>query len=82
MSRYMKYFEGEDEGAYLEYNEIWDKIKKTLNIRLPSQPIYDDKYITTKVKTFNGVIDTAFSENKIPKEGNHYICIAAILQLS
>ena len=63
---------------YLEYNEIWNKIKNILIIKLHSQPIYDDEYIKTKVKTFNVVINTHFSDNKIPKEGNHYICIAAI----
>ena len=30
-----------------------------------------------KYKIFNGVIDK-FSDNKIPKERNHYTCIAAI----
>ena len=87
MSGYIKYFDDggknmsfkiKNEGVYLEYNELWNKIKKTLGIRFHSQPIYDDKYIKTKVKTFNGVINALFSDNKVPKEGNHYICIAAI----
>ena len=55
-----------------------NKIEKSLNARFYSQPIYDDKYIKTKVKTFNSMINTFFSENEIPKEKNHYICIAAI----
>ena len=58
--------------------EIWNKIKKTLGIRFHSQLIYDEKYIKTKAKAFNGVINTVFSDNKIPKEKNHYTCIAAI----
>ena len=32
----------------------------------------------TKVKTFHAVINTVFSDNEIPKERNHYTCIAAI----
>ena len=32
----------------------------------------------TKVKLFNSVINIFFSVNEIPKEGVHYICIAAI----
>ena len=32
----------------------------------------------TKEKTFSGVINILFSENKIPKKGNHYISIAVI----
>ena len=87
-SGYVKYFVDsgknmsfkiEDDKHLLKYNEIWNKIKKALNIRFHSQPIYDEKYIKTKVKTFNNVINTAFSDNEIPKERNHYYtCIAAI----
>ena len=64
--------------VYLKYTEIWNKIKKSLNTRFHSQSIYDDKYIKTKVKTFSSMINTLFSGNEIPKERNHYICIAAI----
>ena len=87
MGGYIKYFgnggknmsfkiEGED--AYLKYNESWNNIKSMLNTKFHSQPIYDDKYIKTKVKTFNNSINTLFSGDNIPKERNHYICIAAI----
>ena len=34
-------FKIENEGVYFEYNEIWNKIKKELNMRFHSQPIYD-----------------------------------------
>ena len=71
-------FKVEDESVYLKYNEIWNKIKKLLGIKFHSQPIYDDKYIKTKVKTFNTMINTPFPGDEIPKEINHYICIAAI----
>ena len=67
---------------FLEYNKIWSEIKKTLNIKVHSQPIYDEKYIKTKVKAFIDVINTVFSDNEIPKQRNHYICITAILILS
>ena len=71
-------FEFEDESVYrvyLKYTEIWNKIKKSLNA---SQPIYDDKYIKTKEKRFSDKTNTLFSDNEVPKERNHYICIAAI----
>ena len=63
---------------FFGYNVIWNKIKKSLSIRFHSQPIYDEKCIKTKVKTFNGVITAVFSDNEIPKEKSHYTCIAAI----
>ena len=83
MSGYIKYrknmsFKIEDESVYLKYTEIWHKIKKSLNTRFHSQPIYDDKYIKTKVRTFSSMINTLFSGNEIPRERNHYICIVAI----
>ena len=71
-------FKIEDESVYLKYTEIWNKIKKSLNASFHSQPIYDDKYIKTKVKTFCSIINTFFSENAIPKARIHYIFIAAI----
>ena len=70
-------FKIEDESVYLKDTEIWNKIKKSLNTRSHGQPIYDDKYMKTKVKTFSNMINTLFSGNEILKEGNHFICIVA-----
>ena len=71
-------FKIEEESVYLKYNDIWNKIKNTLHIKFHSQPIYDDKYVKTKVKTFNDMINTLFSGDEIPKEIIHCICISAI----
>ena len=87
ISGYRKYFDNggknmqfliEHEDVYLKYTEIWNKIKTLLRVKIYSQPIYDDKYIKTKVKTFNSMINTLFSGNEIPKERNPYIFIATI----
>ena len=43
-----------------------------------SEPIYGDKYIKTKVKTFSSVINTLFSGDEIPKERVKYVCISCI----
>ena len=84
MSKYINHFDNggknmsfkiEDEDLYLKYSEIWNKMKKLLGIKFHSKPIYDDKYIKTKVKTFNSMINTLFSGDEIPKERNHYTCI-------
>ena len=40
----------EDHSILTKYNEIWNKIKKTLNIKFHSMPVYDEKYIKTKVE--------------------------------
>ena len=54
------------------------KIKKTLNIKFHSVPVYDEKYIKAKVRKFNGVIKTNFLSDEIPKDGVHYACISCI----
>ena len=53
-----------------KYNEIWDKIKGGLNIKFHSVPVYDKK--------FDGVIETNFLGDKIPKENKRYTCIACV----
>ena len=87
MRGYIKYFDNggknmsfktEDESVYLKYTEIWNEIKNAMNSKFYSQPIYDDKYIKIKVKTFSNMINTLFPGNAIPKERNHYVFIAAI----
>ena len=74
MSGYIKYFDNsgknisykiEDEDVYLIYTEIWTKIEKS---RVHSQSIYDDKYIKSKVKTFNSMINTFFQVMKLQEK--------------
>ena len=87
MSGYIKYFENggkdmsfviKDDDVLAKYNEILNKIKRTLNIKLHSMPVYSEKNIKTKGKEFNGVIKTNFLDDEIPKENEHYACIACI----
>ena len=87
MSGYIKYFENgeknmsfliKDDNVLVKYTEIWNKIKKALNIKFHSILVYDEKYIKAKVREFNGAIKTNFLGNEIPKENVHYACIACI----
>ena len=71
-------FKIEDKNIYLKYSEILNKIKKLLNVKFSVPLIHNEKYIKTKVKIFNGVSKTTFNNDEIPKERNHYVCIAAI----
>ena len=41
-------------------------------------PVYDEKCIKAKVKSFSGVVNTNFGGNKVPKEGVHHTYIACI----
>ena len=87
MDGYIKYFENggkympfkiEDDEVYIKYNQIWKKIKELLGVKLYSEPIYEDKYIKTKVKNFSSVISTLFSGNEIPIERVQYTWISCI----
>ena len=61
-----------------KYYKRWDKIKKKLNIKYHSMPVYDETYIKAKVREFDGKIKTNFLGDEVPKENMHYTCIACI----
>ena len=67
-----------DDSVLNKFYEIWNKIKEKLSIKFHSKPIYDQTYIKTKVREFDGKIKTNFLGNEIPKENMHYTCIACI----
>ena len=88
MSGWIKYFENsgknmifkiEDDEVYLKYNEIWNKIKKLLDgIKLSSEPIYNDSYIKTKVKTFSDVTKNCLMVVKYLNKMVENACIPCI----
>ena len=87
MSGYIKYFDGggknmsfvtDDKEVYEKYSEIWNVIKKLLKLKFSVGPVRDDKYISAKLKIFNKINITTFTDNVRPIEKNHYICIPAI----
>ena len=87
MTGYVKYFENggksmsfviKDDDVLDKYNEIWDKIKETLSIKFHKTPVYDGKYLKSKVREFSGVIKTNFLGDEVPKENKHYTCITCI----
>ena len=45
-----------DDDVLEKLNKIKDRIKKKLNIKFHSMPVYDEGYIKANVKEFNGVI--------------------------
>ena len=71
-------FFARDDNVLDKYNDIWDVIKKKLKIKFHSMPVYDEKYLKTKVREYDGVIKTNFLGNDVPKENMHYTCIACI----
>ena len=81
MSGYIKPFENwdknmpffiRDDNVLDNYKEIWDLIKTKLKIKFHSIPVYDEKYLKTKVREYDGVIKTNLLGNGVPKENMHY----------
>ena len=79
VAKYVFFIKDDDVGD--KYNEIWDKIKEKLNIKFHSISVYDETYIKTKVREFNGVIKTNFLGGKVPKENMPYITIDSVTRM-
>ena len=84
---YIKYFDNggknmsfliKNSEVWEKYEDIWDVIKNKLNIKFHSEPIYENKYLKTKVREFNGNIKTNSLGNNVPAENTYYTCIACI----
>ena len=67
-----------DDKVQEKYKQIWDVTKNKLKIKFHSLPVYDIKYLKTKVTEYEGTIKTNFLGNGMPKENMHYTCIACI----
>ena len=87
MSGYIKYFDNggknmsfvtDDEKVYEKYNEIWEVVEKLLKLRFTVSPVRDDEYLVAKLKIFNEINRTTFTNDIIPFERNHYNCIPVI----
>ena len=87
MDGYIKYFDDggknmsfvtDDEKIYKKYNKIWEVIKNLLKVDFTVNPVRYDIYLVAKLKIFNKVNRTTFTNNAIPIEKDHYICIPVI----
>ena len=67
-----------DEKLLEKYNEVWKKVSNIFKKEFDSNPVYNEKYIKTKIKSYNGKINTNFHNNKIPNEGSQCIFLSII----
>ena len=70
-----------DKQLLKNYNKIWEKVEKLMKIDFESKPVYgdDDKYIKTKIKTYEKSIITNFHNKKTPKEKAPCRCLSIIM---
>ena len=87
MSGYIKYFRKsgknmsffiKDDEVLNKYNKIWDVIKNILSIKFDSLPVYDLRYLKTKVREYDGKIKTNVLGNGVSNKNTQYTCICCI----
>ena len=61
-------FRIDDEKLLEKYKAIWNKIEDLKNIGLNDLPVYDDRYIKTKIKTYGDKVYTNFRGLSVPKD--------------
>ena len=88
MVAYIKYFDknskymnllANDEKILKKYSDIWNEIKSLIKKEFNSEPVYNDKYIKTKIKIYNDKVYTNFQHNKMPKDNEYCACLSVIL---
>ena len=70
-----------DKQLLKKYNQIWKRVEKLLKIESDSKLVYgdDNKYIKTKIKLFNDIVNTNFQGKKMPKEKAPCKCLSIIM---
>ena len=56
-----------------KFNEIWIKVSNSIERGFDSQPMRNEKYLKTKIKSYEGKININYHGDKTPKEGSHSI---------
>ena len=51
-----------------KYKAIWTKIEDLKNIELNALPVYDDRYIKTKIRTYGDKVYTNFRGLNVPED--------------
>ena len=91
MIGYIKYFDDnkkimsfvvDDAELLIKYTEIWNKIRDLINKKFDSEPVYNNKYINTKIKLSNNDIKTNFQDEnnirEVPEENCPNKCLSLI----
>ena len=59
-------FRIDDQKLLEKYKAVWTKIEDLKNIKLNALPVYDDRYIKTKLRTYDVKVYTKFCGLNVP----------------
>ena len=77
-------FLADNKNEFLEkYMTIWEKISNLINKNFDSDPVYKDKYINTKIRSYNNDIITNFRKidnknNKLPEKNKPSVSLISL----
>ena len=58
---------------------MWHKVSNTIKKGFDSEPVYNEKYLRNKIKSYEGKTSTNFHGDKIPREGSQCSFLSVIL---
>ena len=58
----------DDEKLLEKYKALWTKIEDSQNIKLNAWPVYDDRYIKTKIRTYGYKVYTNLRCLNVPED--------------
>ena len=85
-SAYVKSYDGqtksmsfliEDDDLLEKYNTIWDKVSANINKEFDSEPVFNKKFLKTKIKSHGDEV-TDFYDKEIPIADSNDTCLAVI----
>ena len=56
--------------------EIGNKFNSTFKKKFNCEPVYNEKYLKTKIKSHERKINTNFHNDQIPNKSSHRICLS------
>ena len=59
-------------------NKIWGKVGNSVKTLFHSEPVYNEKYLKGKIKSYACKINTNFHDNGMPREGSHCINLSVM----
>ena len=68
----------DDEKLLQKYKGIWTNIEDLKNIKLNALPVYNDRHIKTKIRTFVDKVYTNFRSLNVPEDDTECECFTVI----
>ena len=71
------HFSIKDDDLLEKYNAIWDKASADIKKEFDSEPVYNKRFLKTKIKSYGDEIKDFFDKD-IPKVDYNHTCLAVI----